>query len=162
MDKKEISLTRNKVAVVDTSDYDFLMQWKWKCSDHGYAVRNHHVGIVSGKRIQKRIYMHRLIMDAPIGQYVDHINGNSLDNCRSNLRICTNQQNSANSRKYLIPTSSEYKGVSWDEKNNKWRASIHVLKAIYLGRFSSEIEAAKAYNYAAKDAWGEFARLNIV
>lgn len=159
---KEILLTQGKIAIVDASDYDFLMQWKWKFVSHGYACRNHHVGIVNGKRIQKRIYMHRLILNVPIGQYTDHINGDMLDNRRCNLRICTNQQNAANSKKYSIITSSKYKGVAWDEVNTKWRAQIYVKKSIYLGRFSSEIEAAKAYNDAAIKYHDEFARLNIL
>ncbi len=159
---KKILLTRGKFAIVDDEDFEFLMQWKWKCSGHGYAVRNKHIGTVGGKRVQERIYMHRLIMNALKGQYTDHINGDGLDNRRCNLRLCTNQQNAANSKKYSIPTSSKYKGVSWDKKNKKWRASIHVLKTIFLGRFDSEEDAAKAYNEAAIKYHDKFSRINIL
>ncbi len=159
---KLIPLTQGKFAIVDDGDYEFLIQWKWKYSNHGYAVRNHHIGMVDGKRIQKRIYMHRLIIGALSGQYTDHINGEVLDNRRCNLRICTNQQNAANSKKWSIATSSKYKGVSWDKVNKKWTAQIGGEERKHLGRFSSEIEAAKAYNKAALERHGEFAMLNIL
>lgn len=78
---------------------------------------------------------------------MDHINGNVLDNRKCNLRVCTKRQNYANSSKPNTPSYSKYKGVTWDKSRNKWFAQINVRPNKYnLGRFESEIDAAKAYN----------------
>jgi hypothetical protein len=100
--------------------------------------------------------MHRLIMNAPIGYDVDHINHNGLDNRRCNLRVCTRTQNQANSKPRK--KSSKYKGVSWSNSENKWRAFIRINgKGKTIGRFDSELDAAEAYNNEAKKCFGEFA-----
>ena len=105
--------------------------------------------------------MHRVIMDAPKGMHVDHINGNGLDNRRENLRLCTNSQNHMN-RKTHRDSSSKYKGVSWNKRNSKWQAYIGSgIKRKNLGYFASESDAAKAYDIKAKECFGEFARLNL-
>lgn len=158
---REIPLTRNQVAIVDDEDYDWLSQWKWTFTQKsarytGYAYR--HV-YKSGGGVSK-IFLHRLILDAPPGVGVDHINGNGLDNQRSNLRLATHQQNMRNRRSQDGGTSI-YKGVR-QQKCEQWQASLHVdgtYRAI--GVFNSEIEAAKAYDAAAVYHYGEFARTNF-
>ena len=105
---QKILLARGKVALVDDRDYGYLMQWKWyahKSYDAFYVRRNIPV---NGKEKDKR--MHRIIMCVPKGMFVDHINHNTLDNRRENLRICTQSQNSHNA---VLSTrnSSGYKGV---------------------------------------------------
>lgn len=108
------------------------------------------------------ILLHRVLMDAPGGMDVDHVNRNPLDNRRANLRICTHQQNLANTGPGRNNTSG-YKGVSWDKQHRKWTATITVdYRQRHLGLFMEKRDAATAYNSAAFDAWGEFAYLNDV
>ena len=105
--------------------------------------------------------MHRQIMIAPEGFVVDHIDGNSLNNRKTNLRICTQAQNIHNSRPRRN-RSSKYKGVFWDKVNKKWSTNIRKGdKRIYLGGFDDEIEAAIAYDRKAAELFGEFAYLNF-
>ncbi len=93
---------------------------------------------------------------------VDHINGNRLDNRKCNLRLATRSQNLQNSRK-RTGCSSRFKGVNWLGQNKRWRARIKVFgKEIALGCFISELEAAEAYNKAAKEHFGDFAKLNEI
>ena len=104
--------------------------------------------------------MHRLIIDCPVNMQTDHINGNGLDNRKSNLRVCYNYQNARNQK--LRPNSnSGFKGVSLIKDRNKWVAQIKVNgKVKYLGAYTLKEEAARAYNKAAKELFGEFAWLN--
>jgi hypothetical protein len=105
--------------------------------------------------------MHRLIMNTPKGMDTDHINGDSLDNRRCNLRICTHAQNQRNLKKIL--GNNKYKGVSLFKKTQKWRARIQINRmGLHLGYFDTEEEAAKAYNEAAEKHFGEFSRINII
>lgn len=148
---REIQLTQGKVAVVDDEDYEMLLSLggRWCISD-GYAYSARH-----GR-------MHRLLLKAPRGVMVDHINGNRLDNRRSNLRLCNNSENQAN-RKTVVG-ESVFKGVCWQKvgpSKGFWKASITKDgDAIYLGSFSTDLEAAVAYNKAAAEMFGEFASLN--
>ena len=105
--------------------------------------------------------MHRCLFDnIPDGMEVDHINGNTLDCRRENLRIVTSRQNTMNI--HIIRGKSCYKGVFWNKDIEKWYSRIGVnYKLINLGYFASEIEAAKAYDRAALKHFGEFARLNF-
>jgi hypothetical protein len=97
------------------------------------------------------------------GVEIDHQDGNGLNNQKYNLRICTTAQNGANQRTQSRKKSSRFKGVNWDKDRQKWYAHIKVNQVLKnLGRFSSEIEAAKAYNKAAIIAFGKFAKLNEV
>lgn len=107
--------------------------------------------------------MHRVIMGAPKGIEVDHRDGNGLNNCISNLRLCDRPSNSKNCKKRSVHTSSIYKGVSWHKSHKQWRALIHVDgRILYLGYYLTEIDAAKAYNEASLKYHGEFSRLNIL
>lgn len=104
--------------------------------------------------------MHRIIVDAPAGMVVDHINHDALDNRRANLRVCTQSQNLGNQIRKL--GSSKYKGVSWHKAAQKWHARIQKNDAhVSLGLFDSETDAARAYDSAAREHFGEFALCNF-
>lgn len=161
---KEIKLTQGKFTQVDDEDYDYLKQFKWIATNPGgniyYAVRKQKME--NGKR-GRNIRMHREILgitDPRInGDHKDH---NGLNNQRYNLRVATPAQNRANSRP-VKNSSSKYLGVYWNKAARKWRAKIKKdYKGIYLGSFTNEIDAAKAYNDAAIKFHGEFANLNII
>jgi hypothetical protein len=150
------------LAKVDNSDYRRVSRYKWCAHRHRgnwYARR----GVRIGGRV-KGIKMHRFILKiTKRSLVVDHKDLDGLNNQRSNLRICTNGQNALNRRKQLGKFSSKYKGVSKRENSdNKWRATINVCgKRIRLGTFTTDIEAAKAYDTAATRYHGEFAKLNF-
>ncbi len=148
-----IALTKGMFATVDAADYEWLSQCRWHVSGRAkvYAACNWK---------GKRVYMHRLIMNPPPGYVVDHIDGNGLNNRRSNLRICTRMQNQWNRR----PTkgTSTFKGVSYNKEMRKWEASIIVNKKKYpCGFFDDEIEAALACDRKAWELCGPYARLNF-
>lgn len=157
---KKIPLPNGIFVIVDDEDYDFLMQWKWHVRSGGYVIREHHLGFVKGIRKRKRIYMHRVINNTPDSLETDHINGDKLDNRRINLRNATRHQSIIN-RGSVSGSSSKYKGVCWRKDHHKWRAKIRINKKdINLGSFTSEIDAARAYDRAAIKYHGEYARLN--
>lgn len=100
-------------------------------------------------------------MQAPADKFVDHKDGNQLNNQRFNLRLCTLSENQHNQRNFHQNTSSRYKGVHWNRARGKWHVQIGVNgKRLYLGLFSSEEAAALAYNEAAIKYHREFASLN--
>lgn len=137
---KTIILNKGLTTMVDDEDFEMLNKYKWNAVKDGsthYATR---IDYTSGKA--KTIKMHREIMKTPIGLQTDHINGDGLYNCKSNLRIVTARQNSQN--KHMNKTS-EYVGVSWHKGDKKWQAHIHIKKLKYLGSFNSEIDAHNAY-----------------
>lgn len=166
---KTILLTKGYYAKVDDDDYDRVNSFKWR------AIKNSsgsvHAARMGQKRNkQKNIKMHRFILNAPKGRFVDHINYDCLDNRRKNLRLCTPHESSYH-RRAKPNSSSKYKGVFWEKGKiykgkqylGKWQAQIkHNYKAIYIGRYDSEIEAAKAYDKKARELYGEFAELNFV
>ena len=144
---KLIPLTQGKFTKVDNDDFDRLKDICWAFGANMY-VRNDSFGS-----------LHRYIMNAPDGMDVDHINHDTLDNRKNNLRICTRQQNLWNTKPY---GSCKYKGVCWDKHRNKWLSYVTFEnKFITLGRFNTEEEAARAYDTKAKELFGEFAYLNF-
>ena len=155
---KEIKLANNKgIALVDDEDYTILSKFKWRLCDNNYAL-NHF--IANGK--QKNELMHRIIMNPQENMEIDHKDGNGLNNQKNNLRIVTKSQNCINRNKYKN-SSSKYKGVYWRRDLNKWHSQIRKnKKQIYLGIYIKEIDAAKAYNKAAIELFGEYALLNEV
>jgi hypothetical protein len=163
-DIRIIPLTKGYHTVVDLENYEWLNQWKWWAMlgiNTVYAVRS----VQGYRRREAVIYMHRQIMNTLKGMLTDHRNGDGLMNLRENLRICTEAENTHNMRprdtRVHKDSSSGYKGVSWINKDKKWRAQITVnYKNINLGRFADEREAALAYNAAALKYHGKFAWLN--
>lgn len=151
----------NLFAMVDDSDYEWLNKLKWYVI-HGkrtyYATRSNDIS-----KSPRNISMHRTILGVTNPkELVDHIDGNGLNNQRSNLRKCNFYQNSAN-RKRHNGSSSQYKGVTWNRFKNRWMASIasnHKQK--FLGYYNDEINAAVAYNEAAMKLHGDFAKLNKI
>lgn len=155
---KRIPLSQGKYALVDDADYERVSQYKWYCTN-GYAVRREQ-RVHGGKKRIKAFRMHREIIDAPPGLDVDHINRNRLDNRRDNLRFATPTQNAIN--RGPQPGTSRFKGVSWFKLNNVWRAKIGINgEKVHIGCYDNEIEAAKAYDDAAHEHFGEFAYLNF-
>lgn len=159
---KEISVGNGLVAIVDDIDYDILTTHKWHVGKHKsnkiYAMRNAWDS-ESKKHFPER--MHRAILKTMPGTEVDHVNGNGLDNRRCNLRECTHAQNMQNRIKTV--GSSKYKGVTWNKQSSLWASSIrHCYKAIFIGYFKNEEDAARAYNVKALELFGEFANINIV
>lgn len=157
---KKIELTQGKFTIVDDEDFEELNKHKWHYAG-GYARRNKR--LENGKR--KIVFMHRELMETPEGFETDHINGDRLDNRRSNLRIVTKEENQRNTK--ARKGVSRFKGVSYYKtkrhKTGYWIARIQVDgKVKKLGYFKSEIEAAKAYNRAALKHYGEYARINEV
>ncbi len=157
---KYIPLTQGMFAIVDDEDYDYLMQWKWharKRKHTFYAARVARIADDAETRTQ--IWMHRVILNTPLGMETDHRNHNGLDNRKENIRVCTRGENQHNQSPQLS-RASKYKGIY--RHHTKWRAQIcHRGKALPIGRFETEIEAAKAYDARAKEVFGEFAYLNF-
>ena len=137
---------------IDDEDYLLVSSRAWWYQRNGYIVTE-----IS----QRTVLLHRLLMNTPEGFETDHINGNKLDNRKSNLRICTRSQNQHNQKPRT--GSSKYKGVCWYKPVEKWLAQIRSSgKKKHIGLFSDEKEAALAYNSVARELFGEYARLNIV
>jgi hypothetical protein len=147
---KEIKLTKGHYALVDDEDFEFLNQWKWY-SNHKYATRN------LGKA---RVFMHRLLLNAPKDKFVDHVNGNPLDNRKCNIRLCTYSENGRN-QKLAKHNTTGFKGVSFQEKYKSYRVSLNINQKItYLGSYKSAEEAAIIYDIWAIYYFGEFAKTN--
>lgn len=147
---------RGKVVTIDDDDYEWINSYSWYVCASSDAPD---YAATTGER-GKTVLMHRLMMDAQPGEIVDHINGDGLDNRRSNLRICTPLQNGRNSKG--VNKTSAYKGVYAARHGKPWVATIKVNgRTIHLGKFLNEIDAASAYDSAAKHHFGEFARLNF-
>ncbi len=146
----------NTFTMVDDEDFEVLNKWKWSAVSRKSQVR---ATRTTGKP-KRNILIHRAIMNAPNGVLVDHINGDPLDNRRDNLRLCTVFQNNCN--KHARLGALGLLGVS--KRDNRFYAQISIVhkKRKHIGSFATPIEAAKAYNEAAKTHYGEFANLNVI
>ncbi len=158
---RKINLGDSLFTIVDPDVFYLLNKFNW-CArkSHGniYAVRF----VNDTNKDSKISSMHRVIMNPPPGFLVDHKNNNTLDNTKANLRLATPLQNQFNKKKTSKKTSSKFIGVSFVKHYRKWDSRIsRNHKRIFLGYFLSEIDAAKAYDAAAKKYHGEFARLNF-
>lgn len=152
---KKIKLTKNKWVLVDDEDFEWLNQWKWHCVREKYAART-----IKTKNKKSMLYMHRLIMNPFQNKIVDHINRNSLDNRKKNLRLVTYVQNNAN-HKLFKTNKSGYHGVYFDKKRKKYRVGISLNnKTKAIGIFSNIKDAAIAYNKVALKYRGQYAQLN--
>lgn len=146
---------------MDDEDFKEISRHKWcvmRTKKIDYAIR----GIVTNNGKVERVWMHRTILGLikGDGKQTDHINHNGLDNRKCNLRICTYSQNGQNRRKQR--SSSKFKGVTRNKISKKWFAQIQINgKGKYLGSFIDEIDAAKVYDKAAKQLFGEFAQTNF-
>lgn len=155
---KVIPLPSGEKVFVDDEDYGFVSRFKWRMSGKYAATTSGIHYNDSSKR--NTVYMHRLVLLAPASLQVDHIDGNKLNNKKSNLRVCTATQNRGNTP-YQTNNTSGFKGVTYDKARRQWKAQISYKKvAKGLGRFNKKEDAARAYNQAAKKYYGIFAWLN--
>lgn len=153
LNRKFKNVTNGYVVLVDDEDFEWLNKTRWNIFTKKYT------SYASGTVNKKHVLMHRIIMMAEKGQEVDHIDGNGLNNQKSNLRVCTHQQNMTNRK---TKNNKKYLGTHY-YRNKYWFSSLtHNNKSIYLGLFKTEEEAALAYNKKAIELHGEFARLNII
>jgi hypothetical protein len=158
-----IDIKGNSV-LIDEEDYKKIKNKKWSVNtvSKGNCEKKYlRTGIYNSKnKNTDHISLHRFIMGVKNGEYVDHINGNTFDNRKCNLRICTNAENAANSKKNIKNTSG-YKGVSWDKSKNKWSAFITFnYKHIFIGRYENKKIAYINYCLAAIKYFGKFARFS--
>jgi hypothetical protein len=167
---KTIALSNSdKVALVDDDTYDRLSGHGWYLLKGKYAAAN-------VRRDGKRILalMHREVVAAPVGSCVDHINGAGLDNRRANLRLVTQAQNTHNRRRMPVKANrapdtptTKYKGVIWlrsasPNTRKRWMARLRTKgQSHFLGCYPTDAEAARAYDAAARQHFGEFAHLNF-
>jgi hypothetical protein len=149
---KAIILPCGKEALISDSDLEAVSKHKWHDNGNGY---------VRGFVNKKYVYLHRFITGATKGVDVDHINRNTLDNRRENLRLCSRSQNNANTG-LRVNNKVGFRGVSFIKRLNRFAADIHIKKKhVFIGYFDSAIEAAKAYDAKALELFGEFAATNF-
>lgn len=140
-------------AMIDKSDIDVAKKHKWYLNNSGYAITrvNH----------KEQILLHRLIMNLPPSKQIDHVNRNTLDNRQDNLRICTQEQNTYNT-KVRSDSTTGVTGVDFDKRRNKWRARINFKKkSIHLGYFDEFKYAVLARHEAEKEYYGEFRSYDV-
>ncbi len=150
-----------QAIIIDDEDFEKYAKHTWTL----YSTKRHSsiyvVATYTKRNNYESVRLHRLIMNAKPGEIVDHMNGNGLDNRKSNLRITNSTGNNQNVRKRKNALTSKYKGVH--QVKTKWIAQIQFQKKkINLGMFKTEVEAAEAYNKAALTLFKEFAKLNII
>lgn len=149
-------------AKVDLDCPAWILSQKWSACAKKKDGKLYAYRTIPGTKTHQMLH-HVILGVQKMAGEVDHQNGDSLDNRRDNLRWCKHADNAKNLKKWSSPTSSAYKGVSLHKQTGKWRAYITLgAKQKSLGCFDNEIEAARAYDTAAKDLFGEFARLNLI
>ncbi len=151
---RKVPLSQGLVALVDDGDFECVSGLRW-CAMRHNSGRFYAQATKAGRKV----LMHRLILDAPPGLDVDHANQDTLDNRRCNIRLATRSQNEQNRKK--THGRSRYKGVWWHK--GKWVAGLRQAgRLTYLGRFIEEVDAALAYDLAALQRFGDFARCNFL
>ena len=153
-----IQLTQGKVAVIDDEDAERCAKHKW------FAVKTARLWYAQTRIGPRHVYLHRFLF-SHLGERLDHINGDGLDNRQENIRAASHRQNMANRRKPQWrdgrQTASRFKGVY--RNGTRWQARIEQNdKSVYLGSFEREEDAGMAYNQAALERFGAFARMNEI
>jgi len=155
----KILLSKGFIASLDEEDLCKIDKYRWhlhKSSNTNYAA----AGSITPEGKKVTLMLHRLIMNAPDNLDVDHIDGNGLNNTKTNLRLATRSQNNMN--RVGKSKTSPYKGVCWDKSKQRYMAQIAINNSNkYIGRFTTAIEAALAYDKKAIELHGEFAKLNF-
>lgn len=156
-----IPLSGGMFALVDESDATRVNEKFWT----GFANKKNNVryALFREHPSKKTVFLHNWLLDVPPGKVVDHANGNGLDCRRVNMRICSPTENRRNLSKWKCTTSSQFKGVHFAPRYRmQWAAAISVNhRTIHIGRFPTEIAAAKAYDTEATKRFGKFAKLNF-
>lgn len=163
---KIIPLSQGKVAQVDDNMFDYLSQWKWYASKDGdtfYALRHE-----QSNYKRKTFLMHRMILSASHRKWVDHKDRDGLNNQRGNLRFCNSALNQRNS-KIRTDNTSGYRGVCWNKEQKRFSAYFYIKRSesdkrqrrVHLGYFTTAIEAARAFDKAVSERFGEFANTNF-
>ena len=154
------ALPSGEVVTVDAADRELV-----EAAGPWFSLRQSHTTYVLADCRKPdgsptKVLLHRLLLDPPAGMDVDHVNHNGLDNVRANLRVCTRSQNMANSPSHR-GGSSRFKGVCWHKRQSKWQARCSVDgREVYLGYFTAETDAARAYDHFAAVQWPGFCWLN--
>lgn len=151
---------KGHIVIIDDTYLNFVLEGKWWTNTNSCGQVYFHTRVNN-----KAVLLHRFIMGCPKNMVVDHINGNTLDNRKQNLRICTKLQNQYNQKKHKGKSHSKYKGVTFRKelKSKPWEAFIYKdRKSKRLGYFITEKEAALAYNEAAIKCYGQFSKLNEI
>ena len=154
-----VTLTRGYEAIIDAADVPLVEGVNWTTmavTGNSVYAQRYYGDNQTGKRIT--LLMHRVIMGAPTGMMIDHIDGDGTNNRRSNMRIATHAENMRN-RRMSTNNTSGFKGVHWEKKSQKWRAQIRINSVRrYLGLFDTPEAAHAAYVAASEKLHGEFAR----
>lgn len=157
-----IVLTNGNLVIVDREDGNSISKHNWYCNCSGYAYRrDKHDGF-------RQLFMHRIIANTPDELFTDHINGDKLDNRKTNLRVATKKDNQGNRPKYKKDATSRFRGVCWHPAGTGyWKADARFTdetkskRRKFLGLFKRETDAARAWDVWARAYYGEFAKLNL-
>ena len=160
-----LPLTQGHVAIVDDEDLEYLQQWNWYINRYRsnliYPIRKERISVGNWKPRKLHHEVLRLKVPLPKGKVVDHINRDTLDCRKGNLRVCSMAENNCNRRPWRKIMTSKYKGVTWQKRYQRWEAAISLnRKRQWLGHFNSEHDAVMAYNAAAIELHGPFAYIN--
>lgn len=160
---RRIPLTQGQYAIVDECDYDSLIgtRWyaQWAPNTNSFYAKA--IGIRRGSGYL-RVAMHRIVADIQSDRLGDHVNGNTLDNRKRNIRPSNNSENTSNS-KLSTKNTSGFRGVSWNRWRRGWHSYIRIdKKLIHLGFYATAEEAAQVRDTAAIRYHGQFATLNFL
>ena len=152
-----------KRVVIDNEDKATANKYNWHLKYDAKSGK-YYVATKKTENGKRKLYLlHRVLTNADDGYVVDHINGNTLDNRKENLRVCLQKDNVKNVGKRKDGLTSKYKGVCYRDKFKKYVAQISInKKIIHLGLFETELDAALVYNGAAKLLHGEYAWTNKI